>query len=249
MGGCDLGLGIALTQNRSEVGEMPKRRVTVSKDQLSLFDVGLELPTSERALTSVAELEIVRWSRPASTATLKTIDLDLRSISEPAEPSPFERASYDLYLKSKVDTHTSARTTGALVLILLALVFLDVQISEAGFGFLKIGSIKRDVIIGVVGWLTLLSAAKTLIRAGYMLRKKLDCGLFYQRVLQFSANWFIRSALRFFDILFVVIFLALIVLTLIIARVEMVNVVAFILREFMFLFDPWHPRLVPTSLR
>jgi hypothetical protein len=48
--------------------------------------------------------------------------------------------------------------------------------------------VRRDILIGLIGWLTLLAAEYTLIRAFYTLRKEMDCGLFYQRVLQLSDN-------------------------------------------------------------
>jgi hypothetical protein len=102
------------------------------------------------------------------------------------------------------------------------------------------------VLVGLVGWLTLLAAFNTLIRAAYMIRKKLDCGIFYQRVLQFSGSSIVCFVSRFFDFLFVATFIAIIALTAIIAWVEMIKLVDFIVREFLFLFNPWRPTIYPA---
>ena len=124
-------------------------------------------------------------------------------------------------------------------MVLVAVVFLEVRIPEIGVGLFKVGSLSRDVLVGLVGWLTLLGAGYTLMLAAYMMRKKVNSGLFYQRVLQFSGNAIVRTINRFFDILFIAAFLGIIALTWIIARVEMLNLVDFILREFLLLFNPW----------
>lgn len=240
---------LALRANCHKATGMRRKRVVASKSQLSLFDIGLDAPAPDAAksgnVTSSPQSKLLPALRQVPTAPAKLIEVDASALTEPCTPSAFEKASYDLYLKAKTETHISARTTGALVLILLALVFLNVQVAEAGLGFIKIGAVKTHIVIGVTAWLTLLSA-KTLIRAAYMIKKKLDCGLFYQMVLQFSDNILVRAILRFFDILFVAIFIAIIMLTLIIAYDEMYDVVKFIIHEVASLSDPWHAKLVKS---
>jgi hypothetical protein len=226
---------------------MPKKPTKTSTGQLSLFDAGLNAPATTRVVGRhrTPKQEILS-PEPVYDSGLSTrISAQFRT-PHSTEPSPFEKASYELYLKLKSEVNASARTTGVLAMILVAVVFLRVPIPEIGVGLFRVDSLSRDVLVGLVGWLTLLSALNTLIRAAYMIRKKLDCGLFYQRILQFSGNSIIRFVSRFFDFLFVATFLAIIALTTIVAWVEMIKLVDFIIREFLFLFNPWRPTINPT---
>ena len=99
------------------------------------------------------------------------------------------------------------------------------------------------MLVGLLGWLTILCAGFTLIRAFYTLRKKFDCGLFYQRVLEFSDNVIVRFVHRFFESLFVASFVSIIVLTWIIAHDEMLGLVLFMIDEVRMLFNPWRPKI------
>lgn len=229
---------------------MAKKPKTVHKDQLSLFDLGLEGPavTGRVTLNTLSTIPTVELIATDVERPVRVISSEHFEVHPPAppEPSPFEKASYELYLRLKGETYGLAKTTSILAIVLVAVVFLDVQIPEAGFGFFKVGSLPRHILVGLIGWLTLLSGGYTLIRAAYMMRKKVDCGLFYQRVLEFSNNAFIRFVHRFLDVLFVTLFSGIIALTWIIAGTEMINLVDFIAREVLLLRDPWRPTVTPA---
>lgn len=228
---------------------MAKRRKGPLPGQLTLFDIGLAPPAEGRLPTARALAPHRAWTPPeektGSVVTIASHRIEVQS-PEPREPSPFERASYELYLRLKAETYALAKTTGVLVIVLVAVVFLGVQIPEAGFGFFKVGSLKRHILVGLIGWLTFLSGGYTLVRAAFMMRKKVDCGVFYQRVLEFSSNPAIRFAHRFLDVLFVGVFAGILVLTWIIAGTEMVNLIDFIVRELIMMRDPWRASIKPS---
>lgn len=228
---------------------MATRRKVPQAGQLTLFDIGLDTPTEDRRDVArtipLNRTPKLPEEKIGPVITIAPHRVEVQS-PEPKEPSPFERASYELYLRLKGETYGLAKTTGVLVIVLVAVVFLGVQIPEAGFGFFKVGSLKRHILVGLIGWLTFLSGGYTLIRAAFMMRKKVDCGLFYQRVLEFSSNPAIRFAHRFLDVLFVAVFVGILVLTWIVAGTEMVNLIDFIVRELIMMRDPWRATIKPS---
>lgn len=220
---------------------MAARRTKKSTHQLSLFDAGLDAPVGDLKALATPRLSEQEIISPATEVALFVTPIAREfHKTDHADPGPFEKASYDLYLKLKAETYALSKTTGLLATVLVAVVFLGV-VPEIGIGLFRVGSLSRHVLVGLLGWLTILSASYTLVRAAYMVRKKIDSGLFYQHVLQFSGSVAVRIINRFLGVLFVLAFLGVIVLTLIIAREEMVKLVLFLVREFLFLFDPWRP--------
>ena len=221
----------------------------VSENQLSLFDIGLDAISAEatpiRALVRATEPKFLRSPNTQPIAS-NTFKLNLRSTSDPAQPTLFEKAAYDIYLKSKAEMHASGCYTGVLMLILLAIVFCDVKASEAGVGLIKFGSLKPDIIIGIIGWFTVAFAVNTIIKEEYLRQNKNESGLFYRRLINYSESRTAWAVFPFFDIIYVGIFLGLIALTLIVARFEMVSVIRFYLGVPSF-FDPWHPVLRSSS--
>lgn len=224
---------------------MAKKSKDRHKDQLS-FDLGPDQPLEpiRRGRSMVIAHKPDRQDA-SDIAVISDSRIELQPPS-PIEPTPFEKASYELYQRLKSETYALAKTTSFLAIVLIAVVFLGVQIPEAGFGLFKVGSLKHHILVGLIGWLTLLSAGYTLVRASFMMRKKVHCGLFYQRVLEFSSNAIIRVAHRFLDILFVTLFAGIIALTWIVAGGEMMNLVAFIIHEILLLRDPWRPTITPA---
>lgn len=225
---------------------MAKKPKVPHRDQLSLFDAGLEQPLKPilrgRSVTLAVKPD---RSKAADIDVISDHRIKLHPRTT-GEPTPFEKASYELYLRLKSETFALAKTTSFLAIVLIAVVFLGVEIPEAGLGLFKVGALKHHILVGLIGWLTFLSAGYTLVRAAFMMRKKIHSGLFYQRVLEFSNNPFIRIAHRFLDILFVALFAGIIALTWIVAGNEMMDLVAFIFREIMLLRDPWRPEVTPA---
>ena len=222
---------------------MRKRRFDTSPDQLTLFDLGLDASATVKSPKSLqkrnVQAEIVR---PLSDDAFSN-----RRILEFArdEPSPFEKASYDLYQKLRRETAWLARTTFLFEILLVAVVFFGIQIQEIGFGAFKVNSVNRQVLVGVIGWSTLLAAGLTLLRAFHSEQKRRQSGLFYQRVLIFSSNPIVRLATRFLNGLFVSILIAFIALTWILAQEEMLNLISYIFQKLTLLNNPWKTTVHP----
>lgn len=236
---------LAPKNRASESQTMARKRKSAPKEQLSLFDFGLDgskqqvVPTTELSAQSP---EILPPELQQLGAREKS---EWRPIS-PGEPSAFERASYEHYMRLKTETYNLAKVSGILALLLISVVILGVKVSEAGLGPLKISLFRHSHLVGLLGWLTLLSSGMTLLRAAYMLRKKIDCGLFYQRVLQFSGSPLIAFLSRCFGILFVAVFVSIIALTWVLARTDMLAFVDLVVRGILMPFDPWAATVTPT---
>ena len=215
--------------------------------QLSLFDRGLNAPPSggpvrrRRRSAAKYEPEILPASDPRPGPVAATpIPLGARS-SDAREPAPFEQASYELYLRSKTETTSLTKSTFVLLVILILIAVLGVQVQEALFGLVKFGSLPRDILVGVLGWATLLSTLFTAQRAAYTAQKERQCGLFYQRVLRFPSDGIAKIGEPVLVTAYVCCLAASILLTLIVARQEMVALLWFIARGIlnMIFIGPW----------
>jgi hypothetical protein len=223
-----------------------------SKDQLSLFDFGLDgsnrqvVPAPERAPDNVEPVEIML---PPSSSGLEHVrQVSLREL-QPRPPTPFEEANYAHYLRLRVDTYNLAKLSGILAVLLIAVALLGVKVLDAGFGPVRLTFFRHSHLVGLLGWLTILSSGWTLLRTVHMRRKQRDCGMFYQRVLQFSATPVMVLVSRCFGFMFVIVFLAIIALTWILARTEMLYLAEYVLKGILSLFDPWAPTVTPTWMR
>jgi hypothetical protein len=167
---------------------MPRKK-TANNRQLTLFERGLDAPPSTKSLLArrqpiaKPEPEIIEPTRqprsiPAGPMRLKELESDGR------EPSPFERESYNLYLRYRDESRSlSGRSTFLFVLLLFAAV-LRIPIQEV-LG-VKFAAQHLFYIIGFLGWAALLSICYAIFIEILATRKKRQCGLFYQRVLRFS---------------------------------------------------------------
>ena len=89
-------------------------------------------------------------------------------------------------------------------------------------------------------------AIYTLVRALFMLKKKHDCGVFYQRVLHFSSNPIMRFLAQLGTAIYFVLIIGAFALTLILAKQQMLELVWFIVRNFQHaIIGPWHTETIP----
>jgi hypothetical protein len=172
-----------------------------------------------------------------------------KQFSDPRGPAPFEQATYEPYLRARSETRGLAKATAVSATILVSVVILGLQVEEAAFGLFKVGSLKRNILVGLIGWFTLLSASYTLILAAYTAQKKRQSGPFYQQVLQLSGHPLLKLGDQVAAIVFVGVFLAVISLTIIVARDDMIKLVDFIIREILLFLDPWRPVIKPGLSR
>ena len=210
--------------------------------QLTLFDHGLDAPTAapvRRRRQEVAKRAhdvVVEEVQQANRVEI------LRPEDRPKEPepSPFERESYKLYLLLSREVRSLSIKTGGATLLIVALVMFGAQFDKAVLRFLEIRAVNHSLVVGVIGWLTIMLATYTLARAAFALKKKRDCGVFYQRVLHFSSNPVMRFLAMVGTAAYVALVVGAIVLTLILARHQMLDLVGFILRNMQHAFiGPW----------
>jgi hypothetical protein len=213
-------------------------------NQLSLFDLGLAAPATlpvRRRRSQAA-----KRASPVEEVPVNRIEI-LRPEERPKEPEPsaFEQESYKLYLMLSREVRSLSIRTGGATLLIVALVIFGAQFDKAILRFLEIRAINQSLVVGVVGWITIMLAAYTLARAAFALKKKRDCGVFYQRVLHFSSNPILRALAMVGTAAYVALVIGAIVLTLILARHQMFDLVWFILRNSQRAFiGPWNTEVI-----
>jgi hypothetical protein len=225
---------------------MATKKRDLPQTQLTLFDRGLEAP------------ETMPTRRPRSKRVVAPVVEEVRSVDKveilqprdrPREPEPsaFERESYKLYLQLALEVRGLSIKTATATLV-VALVVFGAQIDRTIFGLLELKAVNHTIVVGVVAWITIAMAAYTLVRGAFALKKKHDCGVFYQRVLHFSSNPIMRLLATLGMAVYVGLVIGAIVLTLILARQEMLDLVWFIVRNFhRSLIGPWETELLPVK--
>jgi hypothetical protein len=216
--------------------------------QLTLFDNGLDAPIAapvrrrRREVVKRAQDVVVEEVQQANRVEI------LRPEDRPkeSEPSPFERESYKLYLLLSREVRSLSIKTGGATLLIVALVMFGAQFDKAVLRFLEIRAVNHSLVVGVIGWLTIMLATYTLARGAFALKKKCDCGVFYQRVLHFSSNPFMRFIAMVGTAAYAALVVGAIVLVLILARHQMLDLVWFILRNMQHAFiGPWQTETFP----
>jgi hypothetical protein len=214
--------------------------------QLTLFDLGLDAPAAPPLRK--------RRKPPAKKAEAVVVDqvrhVDRIEIippaNQPKQPDPFECESYKLYLQLSKDVRGLTVKTATATAVVVALVMFDAQIEKTILRFFELRAINRSFVVGVVGWITVAFAVYTLFHAAYAMKKKHDCGVFYQRVLHFSSNPLIRLISQLGTAFYVGLVVGAIVLTLILAKPQMIDLIWFILRNFQkMLIGPWRTEVLP----
>jgi hypothetical protein len=221
---------------------------TSPSTQLTLFDQGLNAPIVQPAKPR-------RHKSPAKPAPTDIVEevrhVDRVEILRPGdrprepEPSPFERESYRLYVQLAREVRGLSIKTATATSLVLALVIFGAQIDKTILRFLELRTVNNAIVVGLVGWITIALATYTLARAAFMLKKKVDCGVFYQRVLHFSSNPVVRFLATFGIAVYLALMIGAIVLTLILAKQQMLDLVWFIVRNFPHVFiGPWHTETI-----
>jgi hypothetical protein len=229
-------------------GAMAKKTADVR--QLTLFDSGLDAPSSPRSLPgrrrSLAkpEPDIIRPER--QSRALLAAPVRLREVeSDGREPVAFEKASYELYLVRKTEARSHTTTGTILLVVLLFAAVLRIAPQEALFGIVKFSGLPLFYVIGALGWATVLYLAFALKSAAHAAQKKRQCGLFYQRVLRFSDSRLAILSEPVLAILYVFYMIGGIALVFIVAREEMFALVWHIITGILNIFriGPWTANL------
>ena len=217
--------------------------------QLTLFDQGLDAPA-----TAPAPRKRKAAAKRTGTAIVEEVrHVDRVEIIQPRQgkESPataFEQESYKLYLLLSREVRGLSFKTATATFLVVALVIFGAQIDKTILRFLELRNVNHNLVVGVVGWITVAMAVYTLARAGFMLKKKHACGVFYQRVLHFSSNPIMRVLARLGTAIYVALVIGAIALTLILAKQQMLDLVWFIVRNFQqTLIGPWHTETVPVK--
>lgn len=218
------------------------RKNKTDPNQLSLFetspDVGYDKPPVVVERTPV--VQAIPRPRQGFVGRLNPGNTTI------VQPNPFERTAYELYQKARAEARNLSNATGVLIVALVSVAILDVQVQEAAIGFFKFGSVKQNVLVGLLGWLTILAAIWTLFRSAYASQKHRQSGEYYQLVMRFSHNPLWGFCERIIGNLFVAAHLGIIALAIVIARHEMIGLIDFIFRGLLMLNDPWRAVVTPA---
>jgi hypothetical protein len=224
---------------------------TKPSTQLSLFDQGLDAPAVPVAKPPRrSRLAVAGADTTASAEAVRHVDR-IEVIPPDADhrrdrkPSPFEEESYKLYLQLARDVRSLSMKTALATFGVVALVIFGAQIERTVLRLIELRHISQSLMIGVVGWIAVTIAGYTLGRAAFVLKKKHDCGVFYQGVLHFSSNPVMRFVAKLGTALYVGLVAGAIILTLILARQEMIDLIWFIARHFpRAVIGPWDTRTI-----
>src|SRR5262245_16305383 len=75
----------------------------------------------------------------------------------PIAPTAFEKESYELYLKTRREVRGLSTATAVFTfLLVVAVVLLGARIQEISVGLFKIGAISETIVVGVLGWCSVL---------------------------------------------------------------------------------------------
>jgi hypothetical protein len=217
--------------------------------QLSLFENGLDAPA--------AKFRAPRRGRRPTTQTLiearaETVEVlepsDIKGPRNPQTPDPFEKESYELYLKLRREVRSLSTMTAIFSFLLVAVVLLGATIQEASLGVFKVGAISETIVVGVLGWCSVLFGCATLYQAAFAAQKKRHSGLFYQRVLRFHDSPFADFAGNVRTIVYVGTVIGAILLAVVLARAQMLYLVHFILRGVLniLFIGPWETTVHPA---
>ena len=214
--------------------------------QLTLFEQGLDAPAAppigKRRKSPAKKVEAVAVEEVRHVDRIEII----RPAEQPKEPHPFERESYKLYLQLSKDVRGLTVKTATATAVVVALVMFDAQVEKTILRYFELRAINRSLVVGVVAWIAVAFAVYTLFRAAYAMKKKHDCGVFYQRVLHFSSNPLIRLISQLGTTIYVGLVVGAIVLTLILAKPQMIDIIWFIIRNFQqMLIGPWRTEVLP----
>ena len=220
--------------------------------QLTLFDIGLDAPIAKPA----RHLKLPQASHSATEVTPEVRHVGTIEILGPIGrsehrqvPGPFEKESYRLYLRLLAEVRSLSVRTAYATFLVVALVIFGAKIDKTILHFLEVRAISHGLIVGVVGWGTVLLASYTLMRAAFTFKKKRDSGAFYQGVLRFSSNPFLTVFGTISTVVYIAAVSGAILLTLILAKAQMVEVVIFILKnlQMVIFIGPWDTKTIPLQ--
>jgi hypothetical protein len=228
---------------------MNPRDQLLTGTQLTLFDHGLNAPVTQpdarkskpqRKTAETAVVEVVRQ--------VDRIEIIQPGTDKERPATAFEQESYRLYLQLAREVRGLSIKTATATSIVVALVIFGAQIDKTILRFLELRAVNHTLVIGVVGWITVAMATYTLARATFMLKKKHDCGVFYQRVLHFSSHPIMLLLSKLGTAIYVGLVIGAIALTLILAKQQMLDLIWFIIRNFRHAFiGPWQTEIIPAK--
>jgi hypothetical protein len=230
----------------------PKKFASTER-QLLLFEPEalpkIAAPISASRDIGRPEPEILRPAASPFEDRLMTARLLPPNSDSPIGPTPFEKESYELYLKTRREVRGLSTTTAVFTFLLVAVVLLGARIQEISVGLFKIGAISETIVVGVLGWCSVLWGIGTLFQAAFAAYKKQQCGLFYQRVLRFYPSPFADVLGQIRTIVYVIAVAGAILLSLILARHQMLHLVTFIIKGLLNLasMSGWETTVTPVS--